>query len=89
MSPTPLVLLQQHSAKLSQRVRPGIVERPEDALAVFDGKGDDLGLWGERLLEEGARRLVDEPDELANILVGTRRPARYIEAGPATRSAGH
>jgi hypothetical protein len=54
----PLVLLQQHSARLGQRLRADIVERPEDALAIFDGERHYLTVESERLLEEGARRLV-------------------------------
>ena len=72
----PLVLLQEHSAQLCQRVRADIVERPEDALTVFDGECDDLALERERLLERGARRLVHELDELAYVLVGNPQDRR-------------
>ena len=36
----PLVLLQQHTTELGQRVRSGIVERPKDALAIVDRQRD-------------------------------------------------
>ena len=58
---SPLVLLEQDAAKIGQCVRPGIVERPEDALPVIDGERDDFGLQPERLLEKRAGRFVDEP----------------------------
>jgi hypothetical protein len=45
---SPLVLLEQGAAELGQCVRPGIVERPEDALPVIDGERDDFGLQPER-----------------------------------------
>ena len=67
---SPLVLLEQDAAELGQCVRPGIVERPEDALPVIDGERDDFGLQPERLLEKRAGRFVDEPYELADVLVG-------------------
>jgi hypothetical protein len=66
----PLVLLEQDATQLGQRVRAGVVERPEDALAIGDRERDDFGPAPERLLEEGARRFVDEPYELADVLVG-------------------
>ena len=66
----PFVLLKQNSAKLGQRVRPRIIERPENALAVLDRQRDYSGPTRERLLEEGACRFVDEPDKQANVLVG-------------------
>ena len=36
----PDVLLEQYATEFGQRTRLGIVERPKDALAVFDAKGD-------------------------------------------------
>jgi len=64
------VLGEQHPAKLCEGVRPDIVERPQDALAVIHGECDDSSLECERLLEKRARRLVHERDELADIVVG-------------------
>ena len=65
----PLVLLEQNATELGQGVRAHIVERPEDALPVVDRQRDHSGLESERLLEEGACRLVDERYELADVLV--------------------
>ena len=62
----PLVLLEQHSAKLCECVRPRIIERPQDALAVLDSERDDASLERERPLEKRPRRLVYELDELAH-----------------------
>ena len=56
----PLVLLEQNATELGQGVCPHVVERREDALPVVDRQRDDSGLEPERLLEEGACRLVDE-----------------------------
>ena len=67
---SPLVFLEQDATELSQCVRPGIVERPEDPIPVIDGERDDFGLQPERLLEKRAGRLVDDPYELADVLVG-------------------
>jgi len=55
----PLVLQEQDATKLSEPGR-WIVERPENALAVFDRQGEDQDLRIERLLEHTRRRLVDE-----------------------------
>jgi hypothetical protein len=60
----------QDASELGQRLSPHIVERPQNALAIFDGECDDLAVEPERLLEERARRLIYECDELANVLVG-------------------
>ena len=68
----PLVLLQQHAAEFSQR----IVERPDDALAVFDGKGRrprPLGRGTSRARSVAARH---ESYELANVLVTGPRGRR-------------
>jgi hypothetical protein len=67
-----LVLLPQHTTELDQRVRASIVERPEDALAIVDRQRDHSGLKRERLLEERARRLVDERLELSSASVRSR-----------------
>jgi hypothetical protein len=64
------VLLEQNATELGQRVCPRIIERPEGALSIGDCERDDSGFHRERLLEEGACRLVDAPYELANVLVG-------------------
>jgi hypothetical protein len=77
--------LQQHSTQLSECVRADIVERPEDALAIFDRDCDDLALERERLLERGARRLVHELDEIANVLVRDRQAGEIHDAGGTTR----
>jgi hypothetical protein len=66
----PFVLLEQDATELGQRVRPRVIERPEDALAVLDRQRDHSGPTRERLLEEGACRFVDELCELADVLVG-------------------
>jgi hypothetical protein len=66
----PFVLLEQDATELGQRVRPRIVECPEDALSIGDRERDDCGFLRERLLEKRARRFVDEPYELADVLVG-------------------
>ena len=57
-------------AKLGKGVRPDIVERPQDALAVLDGERDDSGLEHQRLLQQRACRLVHELYEFADVLVG-------------------
>ena len=69
LSSPPLVLLEQHTAKLCQRVRADIIECPEDALTVFDGECDDLAFERERVLKKRTGRLVHERDELAYVLV--------------------
>ncbi len=66
----PLVLLKQDATELCQRVRSRIIERPEDALAIGDCERDDFGFHRERLLEEGARRLVDDSYEFAHVILG-------------------
>ena len=45
----PLVLSQQYGAKLGEGVRPRIVERPEDALAVLNRQRHDDSAESERL----------------------------------------
>ena len=52
----PLVLLEQHTAKLCQRVRSDIIKCPDDALTIFDGECDDLAVDRERLLKNGSAR---------------------------------
>ena len=77
----PLVLGEKHPAKLCKGVCTGIVERPQDALAVLDRESDDSSLECERLLEKRARRLTST--SLASSRTsssGIRRPARYAEA---------
>jgi hypothetical protein len=66
----PFVLGEQHPAKLCEGLCPGIVERPQDALAVLDSERDDAGLERERLLKKRAHRLIHERDELADVVVG-------------------
>ncbi len=65
----PLVLGKEDTAELCKGVGPDVVEHPEESLTVLDGERDDSRLEGERLLEKGARRLIDEPYELANVVV--------------------
>ena len=79
----PLLLLQQNASEFRQRFRADIVERPEDALAIFDGERDDLSLERKRLLEKGARRLGHATNELAHVLIRDPR-AGEIHEGEAT-----
>ena len=76
----PLVLLEQHTAKLCQRVRSDIVECPEYALTVFDGECDDLVVERERLLKKRTGRLVHERDEIAYVLVRNPQAGEIHEA---------
>ena len=71
------MLLEEHPAKLRERVCPHVVERPEDALAVIDGECDDLAIECERLLKKGTRRLIHQPDSSRTSSSGIRRPAEY------------
>ena len=43
----PFVLLQEHGTKLRQRLGADIVERPEDAFAIFDCERHDLAFESE------------------------------------------
>ena len=80
----PLVLLEQHTAKLCQRIRSDIIECPENAFAIFDGECDYVAVERKRLLEEGTGRLVHERDELAYVLVGNPQTGE-IHGGEPTR----
>lgn len=40
----PLVLSEEYVTKLCQRIRADIVERPVDALAIFDGERDHFAV---------------------------------------------
>jgi hypothetical protein len=77
----PLVLLQEHRAQLGQRVRAGIVERPEQALTVVNRQCQDDRPQCKRLLEHAPSRLVDETGELPRTSSsGTLIPASIIDA---------
>jgi hypothetical protein len=49
----PLMLQQEHAAELSQCIGPGVVERPEQALAILDRQRHDDGPEGEQPSEAG------------------------------------
>jgi len=57
------MLGEKHTAKLRERIRPGIVERPEQALPVVDRQPHDQRLSLECVSEHGRGRLVDEAGE--------------------------
>ena len=82
------MLLQKHAPELRQGVRPDVVECPEDAFPIFDRERHDLAVQRERPLEEGACRLVHEPYELANVLVGDPQ-AGEIHGGEGTPGVSH
>ena len=84
LSAAQLVLLKQNASELRQSFRADIVERPEDALAIFDGECDDVAIERERLLEKGTRRLVHKRDELANVLVRNPQTGE-VHGGELTR----
>ena len=79
----PLMLPQEYAAKLGEGFG-RVVERSEDALPVLDRQGDDDCPEPERLLENPARRLFDEPGELADVVVADRDPREHhrVEATP-------
>jgi hypothetical protein len=82
--PSPFVLLQEHGAQLHESVSPDVIERPENPLAVVDCQRDHFGLEGERLLEEGACRLLDQLCEFADVLVGDLQAGEIHEGEGGT-----
>jgi hypothetical protein len=60
----PLVLLQQHGAEVGQRIRAGIIERPDDTARVY---------WLERFTD-------DDLCELATIIFNRPGSLRRIRA---------
>jgi hypothetical protein len=85
----PLMLQQEQGAEFGKGVGSGIVEHPEDALAVSDRQSHELGVERECLLEDASCWLVDEPGELPDIVVGNpdAREHHSGDAMPARESA--
>ena len=81
---TPLLLLEQHATKLGRGFRADVIERPEEAFAIFDGECDHFAIERERILV-GPCRLVHERDELADVLVGNPQ-AGEIHGGEGTQA---
>lgn len=63
--------------KLREAVRWGIVERPEDALAVVDRQRDDHRLPLDGVPEHGRGGLIDETGELADVFVANPEPGEH------------
>jgi hypothetical protein len=80
----PLVLLQQHTTELDQRVRASIVERQQDALAIV-GATTPASSASDFSRNERVGSSTSSMS-LRTSSSGMRRPARYIEA--ATWSEG-
>ena len=80
-------MLRSKHATSSARASFGHVERPEDALTVFDGQRHDSSPESERLLKQGASRLVNEPYEFADIVVRDVQ-AREVQRSEPTRLVG-
>jgi len=85
---TPLPLGDQRASQLCKGVGPDIIERRENAFAIIDRERDDLGFKCERLLEQGACRLIHESDDLADVLVGDPQTGE-IHGGERTPKASH
>ena len=80
---SPLVFVQQHPAQFGKHVGPRIVESPQDALPVLIVSANP-SVESQCLLEKGARWLVDQPDDLAHVVVGDKH-AREIHRSEPTR----
>ena len=83
----PLVLVQEHGSQLGKRIATGILERPEDALAIVDGQRDNSRIETERPLEDAPRGLFDEIGELPNVVV-RNRDAGELHGGGFINAAG-
>ena len=73
----PFVLLEQRATELGQGVRPRIIERSQDPLAVLDGERDGSSLEPSdfsRSERVGSSSLMSSRTSSS----GIRRPARYI-----------
>ena len=75
----PDVLLKQHAAKLSERLRRRVVQRADDGLPFLDFKRQDAGAVPVGGLEAfGECLVVDQTGELETSVPGIGRPARYM-----------
>lgn len=79
----PDVLVQEHSAKLGEGGRLGVVERSQDLLAVRNRERDDHRPPVQCVRENAACGLVDEANDLPYVVVGDR-DAREVHTGDHT-----
>jgi len=83
----PFVLGEQHPAKLCEGVRPDIVERTQDVLAVIDGECDDSSLECERLSRNERVGSSTSVMSSRTSSSGTCKPARYTKAKVSPKRA--